>query len=371
MKNKINLLITALFIFSGFSLAATTDIAVYTDDGTGTWEDGIVAFENFLDWKGLSHRRITALDVNSTALKDYYQAIYFPGGYAYYYKREINTEGLHHIRDLVASGGGYIGICAGAYFASDSVYWEEDGLIDYPLDLFDGVAAGALDDIAPWDGYTMTTLTMNPADSINQYEPASEDMLYYGGPVFRPHAAFNMETTATWNAYADSAAIIHFNYGQGRVLLIGPHPEIEEDSDRDSSTFADELDDNGSDWPFLWSAVDWLLGRPVSYPSASFLPNAVPHTVRTTFRLEKPYPNPFNNTTRFVFYLPQKGILKMEIINSRGRLVFYTQKQYDAGIQPLNWRGINRQEISLASGVYFVRFEFLGRVQTAKCILLK
>jgi len=49
-------------------------------------------------------------------------------------------------------------------------------------------------------------------------------------------------------------------------LLVGPHPEIEEDSDRDGTNFANELNDNGSDWPFLWTSLDWLLKNPISQP---------------------------------------------------------------------------------------------------------
>ncbi len=76
----------------------------------------------------------------------------------------------------------------------------------------------------------------------------------------------NIDTTATWAAYFDKPAIINFTYGSGRVLLMGPHPEIEEDDDRDGTDFAQELDDQGTDWRFLWTALDWVLGRPISNP---------------------------------------------------------------------------------------------------------
>ncbi len=151
------------------------DIAIYV--GPGAWSDGVIAFENFLDWKGLTHERVLPEDVNTVNLQDFYQGIYFPGGDAYYYKLSIDATGLQHIRDLVNNGGAYIGNCAGTYFASDSIFWE-GAWYDYPLDLFDGVAIGAIDEIAPWPNYVMTTVNMNPDNPINQYEPASEVMLY-------------------------------------------------------------------------------------------------------------------------------------------------------------------------------------------------
>ena len=45
----------------------------------------------------------------------------------------------------------------------------------------------------------------------------------------------------------------------GRVFLIGTHPEIEEDSDRDGVSTADELDERGSDWDLMKNATLWYL----------------------------------------------------------------------------------------------------------------
>lgn len=53
-------------------------------------------------------------------------------------------------------------------------------------------------------------------------------------------------------------SMLAFDYGLGRVFLIGTHPEIEEDSERDGVTFADEFDDQGSDWELIRRAVLWL-----------------------------------------------------------------------------------------------------------------
>ena len=263
------LLLLTLGLFFITQLKARAQIAIYNDGGLGVWQDGLVALEQFLQWKGISYQEVDAQFINDNHLTDQFDAICFPGGYAYYYKLAINDSGLAHIRELVASGGGYLGICAGAYFACDSIVWEEDGLLDYPLDLFDGVAIGAIDTIAPWDNYTMTRLNLNPANPINQYEPNYQIMLYYGGPYFVAHENFSFDTIGTWDAYFDLPGAINFAYGSGRVLFLGPHPEIEEDDARDSTTFAQELDDAGSDWPFLWSAIDWLLGQPITPPAPS------------------------------------------------------------------------------------------------------
>lgn len=50
----------------------------------------------------------------------------------------------------------------------------------------------------------------------------------------------------------------------GRVLLIGPHPGIEESDARDGTSFGFELPDPESEWGLLWTAMDWVLGRPIT-----------------------------------------------------------------------------------------------------------
>ncbi len=237
--------------------------AIYV--GPGAWVDGVIAFENFLDWKGITHERVTPSDVNTYVLKNYYQAIFMPGGDAYYYKLYIDSNGIQHIRDLVSSGGGYFGTCAGAYFASDSIRWE-GGKYDYPLDLFQGFSNGAIDTIAPWPNYTMTLIHLNKSNPINQFSPAAMTSLYYGGQTFVPHAGVVVDTLFTWAAYHDSVGGIAFTYGNGRVILTGTHPEIDEDTDRDGTTFADSLNDVETDWNWLWTAMDWLLKKPLTTP---------------------------------------------------------------------------------------------------------
>ncbi|NOX38873.1 MAG: T9SS type A sorting domain-containing protein [Calditrichaeota bacterium] len=261
---KVSAILLALYIgINNLGAINGATFAIYV--GPGAWIDGVIAFENFLDWKGISHERVTPTDVNTIVLKNYYQAIFMPGGDAYYYKLYIDSSGVQHIRDLVFSGGGYIGTCAGAYYASDSIRWE-GGTYDYPLDLFQGFSNGAIDVIAPWPNYTMTPINMNPNNPINQYAPAAMTSLYYGGQTFVPHAGVQVDTLFTWAAYHDSVGGISFTYGSGRVLLMGIHPEIDENTNRDGTTFADSLDDRESDWNWLWTAIDWLLKKPLSTP---------------------------------------------------------------------------------------------------------
>jgi glutamine amidotransferase-like uncharacterized protein len=278
-------ILVLLFIIHSVFALAQYDFAIYHDGNVGAWEDGIIAFEHFLDWKEITHNRVTAQNINTIVLKDFYKAIFFPGGDADYYNADINSIGIQHIQDLVSNNGAYIGMCAGAEFACDKLIWQ-DYEIDYPLDLFQGEAVGPIDQLAVWPDYAMATLSMNLNDEINQFEPENEDMLYWGGTIFIAYSGMDMDTIATYDGFFNNPAIIKFTYGNGRVLLISPHPEIEEDSNRDGVNVAEELEDNGSDWNFLWTATDWLLGEPLSNPNSLSIPYQSP---KLNFTL---YPNP-------------------------------------------------------------------------------
>jgi len=245
------------------------DVLIYSGAGAGS--EGIVAFEKFLDLKGLTWLECDDTYIENNNLVDDFDVIHFPGGNSGYYVDDINSIGLQHIRDFISAGGGYIGICAGGYFACDRIVWE-GSTYDHPLDLFSGVGYGAIDEIAPWPNYAMTTITINTSNPINRYESSSEYILYSGGAAFYPDEGQEMNVIGTYDLLNDDPAMINFRYGDGRVILFGPHPELEEDSTRDGVVFGDDLLDLGTDWDLLWTCMDWLMGVPISEPPVSLPP---------------------------------------------------------------------------------------------------
>eukprot|EP00200_Dunaliella_tertiolecta_P015990 CAMPEP_0202422564 /NCGR_PEP_ID=MMETSP1128-20130828/50922_1 /ASSEMBLY_ACC=CAM_ASM_000463 /TAXON_ID=3047 /ORGANISM="Dunaliella tertiolecta, Strain CCMP1320" /LENGTH=517 /DNA_ID=CAMNT_0049030627 /DNA_START=1489 /DNA_END=3043 /DNA_ORIENTATION=+ len=72
----------------------------------------------------------------------------FPGGADLPYCRELNGKGNQIIQDYVSSGGSYLGLCAGAYYACSRVEFEEGDPVlevmgDRELGFFPGTAVGS------------------------------------------------------------------------------------------------------------------------------------------------------------------------------------------------------------------------------------
>jgi len=84
------------------------------------------------------------------------------------------------------------------------------------------------------------------------------------------------------------------------------------------------------------------------------------------------YPNPFNTDTQIAFHLPKAGHTALRIYNINGQLVKTLQDEnLEAGRHVIRWDGLNDRGVTAASGVYFCRLEYVGRVKTTKMLLVK
>jgi glutamine amidotransferase-like uncharacterized protein len=245
------------------------DIALYNDSiapsaQSGVWQDGITAIKSMLTTKGFTYEEITYKDLNESTqnFSNLYKVILIPGGYAWWYNYWISNAGKTRIRNFIYGGGGYLGICAGAYFASDTIvfdgvtYGDNAGynaygeLTGYDLNLFSGTGVGSITEIAKYPAYAMTTINFQTENSVlKNYKqiPYTENMLYYGGPYFTGTGSAEILGTYNVNGYP---AIVAFNYGSGRVVLSGPHPET-----------------GGYNWDLAKYILNWLVSSlPPSCP---------------------------------------------------------------------------------------------------------
>jgi len=182
-------------------------ICVYTGAGAVLARDVEVA----LDKLAMPYRGVDEQDIKGSGLEDC-SSLIIPGGYTAQCVDALGEEGFQQIREFVARGGGYIGICAGAYIAARKV--EVPGR---PPGL--GIIEIENDRKA---GQGLRTITIiQPEHPVVKGYTGEVDIWYQNGPMMK--AGEDVETLAVYEKGA--AAIVCATYGQGRVVIFSPHPE--------------------------------------------------------------------------------------------------------------------------------------------------
>ncbi|MFX0107426.1 MAG: hypothetical protein ACFE7R_04015, partial [Candidatus Hodarchaeota archaeon] len=154
------------------------------------------------------------------------------------------SEGIQKVKDFVASGGSYFGICGGSHFGV------------YALELFNGSCSGSINGT---DTFLMDmAVNRNSTGPDLSEEPETYSVMYWGSVYFYGEGMTDAIPIMT---YPDSgeAAMIAFRYELGTVFLSSPHPEYEEGDDRDGTSSFDDLSDPDTEWGLLLKVSIWLV----------------------------------------------------------------------------------------------------------------
>lgn len=224
--------------------------------GRGAARECVTAAGKMFAWMGYTVVRIDADVINENDIR-HLDVLYFPGGSTGPFQEDISAQGRDKIRQLIRSGGCFIGTCAGALFASERVVWEGQVDTQNTLGLFPGTVEGPIPEIFAGPEHGMCQVNLSP-HPITETEPDSAWILYYNGPFFRSNPGAEVDVIARYQITNDPA-MVAFEYGAGRVFLTGPHPEWEEDDGRDGVSYFDRFDDQGSDWDLMLNAARWCL----------------------------------------------------------------------------------------------------------------
>ncbi len=203
-------------------------VAIYDhSDGSATGPKNLL---NFLTPEiGIDCERLKPQDIRDGRLSGF-EVLIVPGGSGSKQAEMLQESGCLAIRDFVAQGGGYLGICAGSYLASSQYTWSL-GLIN-----------SRVWDRAHWargTGSVTIGLTDAGADFFKQAE-ATIDVYYGQGPLLVPGqtaglppyevlASYQTEVAkkgAPVGAMVDTHAIVRSEFDRGRVVCFSPHPEI-------------------------------------------------------------------------------------------------------------------------------------------------
>ncbi len=227
--------------------ASTPQVFLY--NGKGVWDTGYEHLKMFLSEHNVSYKTVYAKDLIDGKLQSNLpNTLIMPGGQSWEYLAELGDQGAANIKNFVRSGGGYIGICAGAFYATSN---REGGQTtgSYGIGLLEGTA---------YDGTSLHTtpfiegmmdIPLMPV-SLNAGFQSMNRIVMFGGPSFKysekESTDKKLEVLARFQVVGDPSMVL-FQYGKGKVYLSGPHLEIEEDRTDWGQAFYDPE----SDWPLL------------------------------------------------------------------------------------------------------------------------
>lgn len=202
-------------------------------DAEGVGYGGSTLLDRAVDETSLDARVLPLCpeDIREGALRGA-AGVLFPGGSGKAIAKALRPEGVEKVREFVAGGGGYYGVCAGAYFANS-------GLPEY-------AALMPLKHHQPWrkgKGMLKVALTEEGKKLLGA-EFAEFDTRYNCGPVFTeiagPSADSPQKAVSILANFASAVsdqegtlrsemvgtpAIIAGQWGRGRVITVSPHPE--------------------------------------------------------------------------------------------------------------------------------------------------
>jgi len=182
-------------------------VCVYAGSGAVLAKDVEVAFDKL----AISYRELSEQDIRDGGLGDC-SLLIVPGGYTARYVDALGEEGFEQIREFVVGGGGYVGICAGAYIAARKV--EVPGRPP-------GLGIIEIENVRRAGRGIRTITIAKPERPVVKGYAGQVDIWYQNGPVMK--AGQSVETLAVYEE--GGAAIVWVSYGQGRVVIFSPHPE--------------------------------------------------------------------------------------------------------------------------------------------------
>lgn len=210
---------------TGKSPPKTVRVAIFRDAGVSSKAAGLIGL--LKAQPRLEVNVVNAADIRGGILDKHDVAI-FPGGSGSKEAASLEESGRTAVRTFVERGGGYLGICAGAYLASADYSWS--------LHILDAKVL----DRAHWArGSGDVEVAYTTAGQRLLGEGDKQTILYWQGPLLAPAGKDEIPDYETLGTFATeiakngaptgvmigTTAIARGSFGSGRVFCFSPHPE--------------------------------------------------------------------------------------------------------------------------------------------------
>jgi predicted deacylase/glutamine amidotransferase-like uncharacterized protein len=213
-------------------------IGIY--DETGSSERGVSNVVGRLELNDkITCARLRPEDIRGDVLSQFH-AVIFSGGSGSKQAATIGDGGTKAVRDYVQTGGGYLGICAGAFLCSAHYSWSLD-LVDTHVFTGSREIEGKGRKSMWYRGKTSKQKMQLTEAGKKLFTDIPEHVVvsYHNGPIVSPK---NLEGLDAYKVLAhfrseqvlyppqkgtmiNTPAIVEGRFGKGRVIAISPHPE--------------------------------------------------------------------------------------------------------------------------------------------------
>lgn len=232
------LALSVLLSCQGGNAQSNLRIALYVGGGVGrgdpdaywrTLPEAAAALGDF------SIENLTAVDIRERLSTKLYDVVFFPGGSGVHQAHALGKEGMEVVRAFVASGGGYVGTCGGAFLGLHHIKFYGRGPHGRGIPTKNPWARGKGNVIIEFTKKGLSDLALD-----NDTFGGDVTIHYAQGPIMAPRwlpkhvtilAWFRSEihsryTQRTKGQMVNTPAITTAQYGEGRVVLNSPHPEF-------------------------------------------------------------------------------------------------------------------------------------------------
>lgn len=200
-------------------------VALYDDSGSGG--KGIPAVQSILNIPGVNLDTLSAEQIRTGSLKDY-DVVIFTGGSGSKQAEALQDGGVQEVRKFVEGGGGYLGICAGAYLACEGFSWSAKILNAKTVSQKWRRGHGDVDIELTEEGKKV----FGDLSGVMPVRYANGPIIKAGDeadmPAFQPLAYFRTEVAENdtpVGAMVNSPAIVFSTFGKGKLITMSPHPE--------------------------------------------------------------------------------------------------------------------------------------------------
>jgi glutamine amidotransferase-like uncharacterized protein len=208
---------------SPVGLGGPAPILLFT--GTGTSPNDVAAVATMLNSNHLNYSTANSFQLNRMSESQIrgFRLLIVPGGNFIDMGKSLTAGTAENIRRAVQNGTNYLGVCAGAFLAGDSAYYNG-------LNLTSGVRFGFYSAENQGIRKAAVAIASAGAPTLDQY--------WEDGPQFTGWGAVVAK-------YPDGTpAIVQGTFGRGWVILSGVHPEAPENWRRGMAFGTPTRDDN-------------------------------------------------------------------------------------------------------------------------------